>query len=166
MALNPPPAAVTLMWSNGQQVIALDEIRQWLDLIPKAFVHFRKVLATAGSRLYIPCHLVSAAQFSGPLWLFPSLTAFKIVGYGDAIRRADVIIAWFQHTEHARAAGQILENMFANHMSGRYPVGAYPCSNAHLCGWALEVGSSVGTDAVSDLAGGMDERSRVREAPF
>jgi hypothetical protein len=165
-ALNPPPARV-LYQSDADDYIQLDQVAAALNDDPTAFIHFIKFpdLATP-TRLYIPCELSHATNFFSRLWAYAALQSFKIVGYAGATVRADVIVAYFLHNQHARAIGHHFDMFFAGGMSGTFPIGAFPCSAANLCGWALEIGSSVGTDVSFDLAHGGEAKARVRESPF
>ncbi|MGH7117943.1 MAG: hypothetical protein ACREFP_02930 [Acetobacteraceae bacterium] len=129
------------------------DIMKRLSDEPNGWVHFIKVTDPAASRLYVPCRLdaVSVSAVCNVLWSYPQVLRFKIVGYGNATHRADVIVAWFAHAYHALAMGAILENLYSDHLMGDRPVGSYRCTMKGMCGWAPEVGSSVGMDIRRDI---------------
>jgi hypothetical protein len=164
-SLNPAPANV-LWQAQGGGPILINQIAASLNAQPTSFVHIVRVQVDAATRLYIPCNLASVGHFFPLLWAYPALKAFKVVGYEAAVSRPDVIVAWFQHNQHARTVGQLFDQNHATHMSGTFPIGAFPCSAANLCGWAPEVGSSVGIDATTDLGNRNLERALPREAPL
>ncbi len=163
-AHNPAPAAVLWQAQGGGQ-IQINQIAASLNAQPTSFVHFQRVQVQAATRLYIPCNLASVGHFFPLLWAYAALKGFKVVGYAAAVSRPDVIVAWFQHNQHARTVGQLFDQNHAAHMSGTFPIGAFPCSAANFCGWAPEVGSSVGMDATTDLGNRNLARALPREAP-
>ena len=133
--------------------IKSSQVKANLDLEPSGWVHFIKVDVEAKSRLYIPSSLIANAikSICALLWADSQVLRFKIVGYGNAVDRADVIVAWFGHPDHARPVGAKIEQVYPKFLSGQRPVGAFPCTTAGLCGWAPEIGISVGANIREDL---------------
>jgi len=144
---------IVLQEGNDFYPIKRSQVKPNLDLEPSCWVHFTKVEVAAKSRLYIPCSLKANAgrTICGFLWEHPQVLRFKIVGYGDAVDRADVVVAWFGHVDHARPAGVKVEQVYASLLSGQRPIGAFTCTNAGQCGWAPEIGTSVGANIREDL---------------
>ncbi|MDQ2764948.1 MAG: hypothetical protein M3Y22_16155 [Pseudomonadota bacterium] len=133
--------------------IKISQLKPNLDREPSGWVRFIKVKQDHKSRLYIPSSLMANAvkTICTFLWSHSQVLCFKIVGYGNAVNRADVIVAWFGDVNHARPVGEKVEQLFANLLSGQRPVGAFPCTTAGLCGWAPEIGVSVGANIRQDI---------------
>jgi hypothetical protein len=133
--------------------IKVSEIKLYLDDQPSGFVHFIKNDTKAESRLYVPCKLDAASvkTVCGFLWSNPQVLRFKIVGYGDATTRNDVIVAWFAHRDLARAIGAKLEDLYGSRLHGDRVIGSFRCSDKDLCGWAPQIGESVGANIRKDL---------------
>lgn len=133
--------------------IKVSEIKLCLDYEPSGFVHFIKNDNKAESRLYVPCKLdaPSVKTVCGFLWSNPQVLRFKVVGYGNATTRNDVIVAWFAHRDLARPIGAKLEDLYGSRLYGDRVIGSFRCSDKDLCGWAPQIGESVGANIRHDL---------------
>jgi len=148
--------------TNDFVKIKVSEIKLYLDSEPSGFVHFLKNDTKAESRLYVPCKLDAASvkAVCGFLWSNPQVLRFKIVGYGNASSRNDVIVAWFPHRDLARPTGAKLEDLYGSRLHGERVIGAFQCSDKNLCGWAPEIGTSVGANIRKDLLQEIADRAQ------
>jgi hypothetical protein len=139
--------------TNDFDDIKISEIKFYLDYQPFGFVHFIKNDTKAESRLYVPCKLDAASVklVCGYLWSNQQVLRFKIVGYRDAKTRNDVIVAWFPHGNLASPNGAKLEQLYGSHLEGDRVIGSFRCSDKDLCGWAPEIGTSVGANIRADV---------------
>ena len=152
---NTLPVQVIRQTSQQWLDIALNEVAATMASTPMAFIHFRRVNGVSKkTRLYIPANLARVDIFMDALWSLDGLTGLKVAGFEDAQNRSDVIVAWFQHSQHAKAVGAEFDRICDNNcFSGVYPPGSRPCSGAGRCGWSIEEeGFSVGTESTEYLA--------------
>lgn len=147
------PIMVIQQDDNQNPRIGFGDVAKTMPNNGQDFIHFIRTNVASTTRLYIPAHLSHVNHFINALWRLPALTGFKIAGFDDAQDRSDVIVVWFQHTQHAQAVGAHFDRVLAQYFSGVYPPGTHRCSAAELCGWSVEQQRfSVGSESTRYLA--------------